>query len=319
VACGSGGGGGTGINWIPGGWSPLITYQVNDAVSYNGSSYIAVGAHTNSQPPSGFWNVLAQSGSTGPTGATGPTGPTGPTGATGAAGSQIYSYAGLCPGGIGSIGDFCLNNTNGDYYFKTGVSTWTISGNLRGPAGSGGVPGGSNGQVQVNLSGVFGGVDATGTGNFLRESAVLALGSGNARKLVGQNAAGTDTVWLAMNRMAPLTASNAGLDLVIGRCTYRDTVDGGYFESISIESTDGGSTFVTGSITMTFAATTDGTTYNTIGTVALSSASRAVDSTLSGWTRDVAAGANSRVRGCVTSVSAGMKHVVFSPRFRPQN
>ena len=37
-----------------------------------------------------------------------------------------------------------LNTTNGNYYKKTGVSTWTLQGNLTGPAGSGGLAGNTN-------------------------------------------------------------------------------------------------------------------------------------------------------------------------------
>jgi hypothetical protein len=63
---------------------------VNNAVAYNGSSYIAIQAGTNHQPDisSSYWTLLAQVGTTGATGATGATGPTGATGATGAAGTN---------------------------------------------------------------------------------------------------------------------------------------------------------------------------------------------------------------------------------------
>ena len=37
-----------------------------------------------------------------------------------------------------------LNTTNGNYYKKTGVSTWTLQGNLTGPPGSGGLAGNTN-------------------------------------------------------------------------------------------------------------------------------------------------------------------------------
>lgn len=73
-----------GLTWR-GAWSSSTAYVVDDAVSSNGSSYIAVANNTNSQPPSANWNVLA---SKGDTGATGPAGAQGATGATGAQGAQ---------------------------------------------------------------------------------------------------------------------------------------------------------------------------------------------------------------------------------------
>jgi hypothetical protein len=37
---------------------------------------------------------------------------------------------------LGSVNDFYLNNSNGDYYQKSSAGTWTLIGNLTGPAGS---------------------------------------------------------------------------------------------------------------------------------------------------------------------------------------
>src|SRR5438105_4895809 len=57
-AAGSGGGtgGSGGVNWT-GPWSGITPYAVNDAVSFNGSSYISIQAGTNRQPDmsAGFW------------------------------------------------------------------------------------------------------------------------------------------------------------------------------------------------------------------------------------------------------------------------
>lgn len=59
-------------------WSSSTAYQVNDAVTSNGSSYICILAHTNQAPPnSTYWDILASKGDTGATGATGPQGPAG--------------------------------------------------------------------------------------------------------------------------------------------------------------------------------------------------------------------------------------------------
>jgi len=83
-------------------------------------------------------------GSTGPIGPTGPTGPTGPQGTAGTPGEQWFTQAGAPSGATGVVGDWSLDSSNGDYYEKTGSSTWTLRGNLKGPqgnAGSAGTPG----------------------------------------------------------------------------------------------------------------------------------------------------------------------------------
>ncbi|HXP07870.1 MAG TPA: DNRLRE domain-containing protein [Acidobacteriaceae bacterium] len=95
----TGAAGPVGMVW-KGAWLSTQSYAVNNAVSYNGSSYIAIVASTNVVPTSTTaWNVIAAEGAagtngasgaqgaTGPAGPTGPTGPTGATGATGPAGS----------------------------------------------------------------------------------------------------------------------------------------------------------------------------------------------------------------------------------------
>ena len=63
---------------------------MNDAVAYNGSSYISIQAGTNQEPDTSavFWSLLAQVGATGATGATGAAGSQGATGATGPTGPQ---------------------------------------------------------------------------------------------------------------------------------------------------------------------------------------------------------------------------------------
>ncbi|MCC7529762.1 MAG: hypothetical protein IT342_14660, partial [Candidatus Melainabacteria bacterium] len=67
-------------------WSSSTSYLIGDAVSFNGSSYLAVADNSNSQPPSANWDTLAAKGDTGATGSTGATGATGNTGATGSTG-----------------------------------------------------------------------------------------------------------------------------------------------------------------------------------------------------------------------------------------
>src|SRR5436190_1872102 len=72
-----------GLNWKSA-WSAATNYVPDDAVSYNGSSWIARQANTNAPPVEGAdWTIIAQKGNTGAMGATGATGANGATGATG--------------------------------------------------------------------------------------------------------------------------------------------------------------------------------------------------------------------------------------------
>jgi Collagen triple helix repeat (20 copies) len=95
-----------------GGWLEGTSYPVGSAVSFGGSSYIALVANSGRQPDVSptFWGVLAQAGAQGPMGATGATGlqgptgfpgPQGPAGSTGATGSA--GPAGLT-GAVGPAG-----------------------------------------------------------------------------------------------------------------------------------------------------------------------------------------------------------------------
>jgi hypothetical protein len=54
-------------------WSPAVFYSVNDAVSFDGSTYLAQSAGSNQQPDqyAQVWTIIAQAGSQGPTGPAG--------------------------------------------------------------------------------------------------------------------------------------------------------------------------------------------------------------------------------------------------------
>ena len=72
---------------------------------------------------------------------TGPQGVQGNPGTPGVVGSKWYSGTGAPAGGTGVVGDWYLNDTNGDVYEKTGASTWTLRDNLTGPTGTQGTQG----------------------------------------------------------------------------------------------------------------------------------------------------------------------------------
>ncbi|AOY76693.1 collagen-like protein [Clostridium formicaceticum] len=92
-------------------------------------------------------------GDTGATGATGPQGPQGLKGDTGATGSQgpqgvagadgkTWYVATSNPStGLGVVGDMHLNTTTWDVREKTGSSTWTVRGNIKGTTGDTGPQG----------------------------------------------------------------------------------------------------------------------------------------------------------------------------------
>jgi hypothetical protein len=65
-------------------WSSGVTYNSDETVTYNGSSYISLTANTAKNPSTSpqDWGLLASKGDTGAIGATGPQGPQGPTGST---------------------------------------------------------------------------------------------------------------------------------------------------------------------------------------------------------------------------------------------
>ena len=60
------------------------------------------------------------------------------SGEDGDPGTIWYDGSGAPAGGLGLIGDRYLDNDNGDVYEKTGASTWTLTGNIKGPSGGAG-------------------------------------------------------------------------------------------------------------------------------------------------------------------------------------
>lgn len=79
----------------------------------------------------------------------------GEDGSDGTPGSVWHIGTGAPSGSLGAVGDFYLDQTTGDYYRKTGASTWTLQGTLKGDVGlpgskwyaSDGAPSGSIGVV----------------------------------------------------------------------------------------------------------------------------------------------------------------------------
>ncbi len=126
----SAGPGQSGIIWR-GEWSNSTAYAINDAVSYNGSSYIALMNNTNSDPEANpvIWNILARKGNIGDTGPAGPQGPTGdqgvagPQGAAGPVGPQGPQGAAGQQGPAGADGPTGPTGMVATYTFSGSVGT----------------------------------------------------------------------------------------------------------------------------------------------------------------------------------------------------
>jgi hypothetical protein len=69
-------------------WSAVVNYVINNVVSFNGGSYIAIAGNTNQEPDlyTNTWNPLSLPGSEGPAG------PTGPQGAQGSGGGSNVTF-----------------------------------------------------------------------------------------------------------------------------------------------------------------------------------------------------------------------------------
>jgi len=94
-----------GLNWT-GNWNPDTTYAVDDAVRLTGSTYLAILANTNEEPPdSTFWAVLTEKGEKGSQGAKGDQGGKGDTGSQGAQGGKGDTGSQGAPGSQGEKGD----------------------------------------------------------------------------------------------------------------------------------------------------------------------------------------------------------------------
>lgn len=109
------------LTWV---YKGLLTYQLDNTTFYK---YKGV-------PPSnlvGDWDTILN------------------TGAAGTPGSVWYNGSGVPGGGLGIVGDYYLDTANGNTYQKTGVATWTLIANLKGPTGASGTASGDYASLYV--------------------------------------------------------------------------------------------------------------------------------------------------------------------------
>lgn len=121
--------GGTGGGFTPRGeWNSATTYNENDLVSLNGSSYICIEENTNATPASNpdKWMVNAEKGATGATGATGTTGPAGTDG------HSVYTATDTCSAEVGVECEVYKDSTNakgvGDVIINASGRVFTVTG-----------------------------------------------------------------------------------------------------------------------------------------------------------------------------------------------
>lgn len=112
----------------------------------------------------------------------------------GTPGEEWFTGAGAPSGGIGAVNDWYLDSVTGDYYEKTGATTWTLRGNLKGPAGATG-PAGPTG-----ATGATGPAGPTGPGG--GASYTQLIGNGSAQTFTVTHNFGIREVQVAVYRTA---------------------------------------------------------------------------------------------------------------------
>lgn len=136
---------GAGVNWL-GDWSNLVTYSENDAVQYQGTSYISnTGSNLNNTPGTDpEWDTWVEKGDTGTTGSQGDTGVKGDTGSQGTQGLTGDQ------GDTGIQGDTGAQGATG-VTGATGVGDTGVKGDT-GNQGATGVTGATGAQGDTGIS-----------------------------------------------------------------------------------------------------------------------------------------------------------------------
>lgn len=173
-------------------WSSGATYAVNDAVSYNGSSYLAIQAGTNHDPSTAtaYWMILASKGDTGATGASGTNGINGTNGTNGIDGtgdvngpsSSVDSEIALFSGTTGKL--LKRATLTGIVKATSGVAAQAISGTdyLAPPSGTS--------ILKANSGGAL--VDATAGTDYLAPPSGTSILKANSGGALANASAGTD-------------------------------------------------------------------------------------------------------------------------------
>lgn len=190
-----------------GAWSNATTYIALDAVSYNGSSYVAVQDVPTGTVPTNttYWMLIAAKGDQGIQG------PVGPMWFTGV--SNPSSAAGV-------VNDLHLNTSTGDVFKKTGASTWTLQGNIKGPQGQQGVQGNQGIQGNEGPQGPQGNTGATGPAGPPNSLSIGSVVTGSAGSTASASVTGS--------------SPNQQLNLVIPRGDKGDIGNTGPANTLSV-------------------------------------------------------------------------------------
>ena len=197
------------FNW-KGAWSNATAYVIGDAVSFGGSSYIAVANNTNSQPPSANWNTLAAKGDTGPQG------PAGSGGSSGSVRSSLLTRSSTTA--LADDGDLQVNvEANSAYAFTAIIQSLSQSGNpgfkwqFVGPSGS------TINFIAYDSTGANYGPTAGGVSNNMAIATTGRWLTVTGKITVGATAGQLKLQWAQNTSNANYTAVQAGSSLTLAK------------------------------------------------------------------------------------------------------
>jgi uncharacterized protein (TIGR02145 family) len=139
------------------------------------------------------------------------------------AGNQLnqWRYGTTVPAAaLGTLGDFYLNMTNGNVYYKSNATTWTLTGNITGPAGATGATGAQGIQGVPGPSGAAGTNGAQGI-----QGAPGVPGPQGIQGLPGAIGAAGSNGLNGQNALVKTTLENAGANCTNGGIKVESGLD----------------------------------------------------------------------------------------------
>ncbi|CAB5079528.1 hypothetical protein UFOVP143_5 [uncultured Caudovirales phage] len=152
---------------------------------------------------------------------------------------QAWTSAAGAPGtGLGSVGDYYLNTTNGDVYLKTGVSTWTLQGNFLGPMGPQGNTGPQGPTGPLGPTGPTGAMGPTGpngpgTGDVIGPAGAVADNLASYNLTTGKLIKDSGVPVAGLVGFLPVTAA-AGTTLLVAGSARFIVVSGATTQTITL-------------------------------------------------------------------------------------